>query len=141
MKKIYLNRNFHLVMNKKQLVFVYNAGSDFFSSLTDFAHKLLSPSTYQCQLCALTYDNFSMNKEWKTYIENLDVKVVFLYKDEFTDKYKIQAELPAVYIDENGLEEFLSKASIEQSKTLQELKDLISFKITEHDQHHYTHIQ
>ncbi len=46
-------------MNKQLLIFVYNANSDLFSTVTDFAHKILSPSTYQCQLCALTYGNFS----------------------------------------------------------------------------------
>ncbi|MGI8952546.1 MAG: hypothetical protein ACR2FN_13295 [Chitinophagaceae bacterium] len=47
------------------LIFVYNADADLFSTLTDFAHKILSPSTYQCKLCALTYGNISMKQEWK----------------------------------------------------------------------------
>jgi hypothetical protein len=127
-------------MNEKHLIFIYNSDSDFFSTLSDFAHKVLSPSTYQCQLCALTYGNFSMKNEWKSFIENLPVKVVFLYKDEFRKRYKIEAALPAIYIYDNRLEEFLSKESIEQCKSLQELKQLIAFKIKEHDQHHHTNI-
>ena len=32
-------------MSIDQLIFVYNADSGLFSSLTDFAHKSISPST------------------------------------------------------------------------------------------------
>ncbi len=37
------------------LLFVYNADSGLVAGLFDSAHKLLSPSTYQCQLCTLTH--------------------------------------------------------------------------------------
>lgn len=127
-------------MNEDHLIFVYNADSDFFSTLSDFAHKVLSPSTYQCQLCALTYGNFSMKTEWKTFIKNLPVKVVFLYKDEFSNRYKIEATPPAIYIHDNKLKEFLSKESIEACNTLHDLKQLIAFKIKNYDQHHHTHL-
>ncbi len=127
-------------MNEKHLIFIYNADSGFFSTLSDFAHKVLSPSTYQCQLCALTYRNFSKKNGWKSFIENLPVKVVFLYKDEYRTRYKFEAALPAIFIYDNGLEELLSKDSIDECKTLQELKQLVASKITEHDQHHHSNI-
>ena len=78
-------------MKEQELIFVYNANSDLFSTVTDFAHKLLSPSTYNCNLCALTYGNFTIKQEWKSFIEELAIKTVFLHKDEFEKQYKIQA--------------------------------------------------
>ncbi|MDE3183394.1 MAG: hypothetical protein KGM16_08250 [Bacteroidota bacterium] len=70
-------------MEEQKLLFVYNAGSDFFSSLTDMAHKTFSPSTYQCHLCTLTFGKFSIKKEWKSFIDSLAIKSVFLYKNQF----------------------------------------------------------
>ncbi len=60
--------------------------------------KIISPSTYQCQLCALTYGNFSMKQDWKSFIESLPIKSVFLYKDEFVQQYKMNTAFPAVFI-------------------------------------------
>ena len=37
------------------LLFVYNADSGFFNTLADIGHKLFSPATYPCQLCAITH--------------------------------------------------------------------------------------
>ena len=89
---------------KGQLLFVYNASSNLFSTVTDFAHKILSPSTYQCRLCALTYGNFSIKQEWKSFIESLPVKAVFLYKDEFEKEFKSQVPcLLFLFLPEHNL--------------------------------------
>lgn len=118
---------------KNQLVFVYNAGSDLFSTVTDFAHKIFSPSTYQCQLCALTYDNFSMKQEWKSFIESLPMKTIFLHKDEFEKQYHIKTSLPAVFISSEGsINEIISQKQIEGCQTLEELRNLVSNTLNEH---------
>lgn len=57
------------------------------SKSLDLAHKMLSPSTYNCDLCALTHGNFSEKKIWKNFKENSDVGFVFIYKDAFVKKY------------------------------------------------------
>ena len=46
--------------SNRSLILVYNADSGFFNALADSAHKLLSPSTYDCRLCALTYGAIQM---------------------------------------------------------------------------------
>ncbi len=128
-------------MSKQQLIFVYNVGSDLFSTVTDFAHKILSPSTYQCHLCELTYGNFAMKQEWKEFIDTLPVKTIFLHKDDFLKQYKIDSGFPAVFIDENGtIKSFLTEEKIEQCKTLQQLKKIISSKLSTHDQHYHSDI-
>ncbi len=128
-------------MSKPELIFIYNAGSGLFSSVTDFAHKILSPSTYQCNLCALTYGNFSMRAEWKLFIENLSVKTVFLHKDEFLKEYKTGTAFPAIFLSADGhTEELVSKKEIENCRSLEELKKIVSDKFAQHDQHHHTHL-
>ena len=46
---------------KTENYFVYNADGDVFSLVGDFAHKIFSPKTYNCNLCAITHGNFGMN--------------------------------------------------------------------------------
>jgi len=129
-------------MNEMKLIFVYNADRDLFSSVTDFAHKILSPSTYQCNLCALTYGNFSVKREWRNFIGALPFKTVFLYKDEFFKRFKTQVILPAVFIlSDNAIKEIISASEIENCKSLNELKSLVVSKLKEHVQYHHTDIQ
>ncbi|MEH6537967.1 MAG: GTPase [Psychroserpens sp.] len=69
------------------LLFVYNANSGALNALFDVGHKLFSPSTYQCNLCDLTYDTFKENKIWKAYRKESSIAMEFYHKDEFKVKY------------------------------------------------------
>lgn len=113
----------------KQLIFVYNADSGLFNSLNDFAHKILSPSTYNCNLCALTYGNFTMKHEWKNFVEQLPVDVLFLHKNDFENKYKTSADLPAAFIYESDLQQLISATEINGCRTLDELEVLVTRKL------------
>jgi hypothetical protein len=127
---------------KENLLFVYNANRDLFSMVTDFAHKILSPSTYQCHLCSLTYGKFSINEEWKSFIESLSIETTFLYKDEFSSQHKLQTVLPAVFISTNGkVREIISRQELERCQSLIDLKNLVTVKLKEHVQHHHSNIQ
>ncbi|WP_121354315.1 hypothetical protein [Flavisolibacter nicotianae] len=127
---------------KAQLLFVYNANSGLFSTMTDFAHKILSPSTYQCQLCALTYGNFTVKRDWKTFIERLTIETAFLHKDEFEKQYGLQSALPAVFLSTaSTLHESITKQQIERCHSLEELKNVVTQKIQQHVQHHHSNIQ
>jgi hypothetical protein len=128
-------------VSKQQLIFVYNADSGLFSSVTDFAHKIISPSTYQCQLCALTYGNFSMKQDWKSFLETFPIETVFLYKDKFVQQYKMNTAFPAVFIKtDNTIIPIVTKEEIETCQSLRQLKDLLLFKTSMHDQHNYSNI-
>lgn len=128
-------------MKEQQLIFVYNAQSDLFSTVTDFAHKLLSPATYSCNLCTLTYGNFTVKQKWQSFIENLSIKAAFFHKDEFEKEYKIQSLLPAVFISMDGIVKVvISKQEIESCKSLEELKELVNQKIQTNVQHHHSGI-
>lgn len=70
-----------------KLLFVYNANSGQLNALFDAGHKLISPSTYKCSLCALTHNTFSENRSWKEFRVVSNVDMEFYHKDEFEIKY------------------------------------------------------
>ena len=109
------------------LVFVYNADSGVFSTLTDVVHKMLSPETYQCNLCALTHSTLGMRKEWKEFVERLDTAVEFLHADELKRQYGMaDTKLPAVFRrDGETLRVLVDADSINACATLDDLKRLI----------------
>ncbi|WP_424002113.1 GTPase [Maribacter sp. IgM3_T14_3] len=75
----------------KKILFIYNANSDTGSKMLDFAHKIVSPDTYDCALCSLTHGNFTENKQWAAFRESLlaqGYELEFFHKDEFQKKYK-----------------------------------------------------
>ncbi|MDQ3192983.1 MAG: hypothetical protein M3Q58_15460 [Bacteroidota bacterium] len=67
---------------KKELIFIYNATSGTMNAVLDSLHKTFNPSTYPCELCALTFGTLSMKEEWKEFLDGLPVKKNFLHKDE-----------------------------------------------------------
>ncbi|KAA1244877.1 GTPase [Aquimarina sp. RZ0] len=73
-------------MNRR-ILFVYNAKSDFLNKYLDVAHKIISPSTYSCDLCSLTHGNFSEKKIWKDFKEKTNHEFIFQYKNEFLQQY------------------------------------------------------
>lgn len=115
-----------------ELIFVYNANSGLFNSLTDIAHKIFSPQTYACNLCALTHSNFGMHSEWKQFIESLNGSNEFLHADELNRKYGIrEVALPAVFIKENGdVKEWITTKEINLCKTINDLEKLILEKLS-----------
>ena len=61
-----------------RLIFVYNADSGLFNTLTDIAHKVLSPDTYACNLCSITHGYLKERRKWRNFIRTLDHPVEFL---------------------------------------------------------------
>jgi hypothetical protein len=85
--------------SRVELLFVYNADSGLFNSMADAAHKILSPSTYNCNLCKITYGWFTERTRWRGFIESLDVPCTFLHRDELQQRHpELGSEpLPAVF--------------------------------------------
>ncbi|QHI38393.1 hypothetical protein IMCC3317_37850 [Kordia antarctica] len=114
----------------KKIIFVYNATSGKVNSLLDIAHKLISPKTYQCDLCSITHDTFSENEQWKQFRETTKLPLEFLHSDEFEANYKNKdAKYPVIFLEENQkLTEWISKSDIEQLENTEELIQLIKTK-------------
>ena len=88
-----------------KLLFIYNANSGKINALLDAGHKLLSPTTYQCSLCALTYDVFTENTVWRTFRTESNLTMEFYHKDEFETKFpSVNMIYPAILkLEENQL--------------------------------------
>jgi hypothetical protein len=112
---------------KPALVFVYNADSGLLSTVADLTHKVLSPETYQCNLCALTHSTFGMRKSWQQFVDGLETSVEFLHADELQDRYSVRdIPLPAVFQKRGGrLTLLIAADSINRCLTIDDLKQLV----------------
>ena len=109
------------------LVFVYNADSGVFNTLADVAHKIFSPQTYSCNLCALTHSTFGMRDEWKRFLDGLDRPLEFLHADELAARYGVSGvPLPAIFRREDErLSVSAGADAINACRTLDDLKRLV----------------
>ncbi len=62
------------------------------------------------------------------------------FKHEFVQQYKMNTAFPAVFIKTDTIKPFVTKEEIETCQSLQQLKDIILFKTSMHDQHNYSNI-
>ena len=116
---------------KSTLVFVYNAESGLFNAVADAAHKVFSPQTYACNLCALTHSYFGMRGEWKQFLESLRRPIEFLHADELRARYGLRdVSLPAV-LEKKGeaLATLVDADSINSCRTVGDLKRLITERL------------
>jgi hypothetical protein len=115
-------------IDSKQLVFVYNADSGMFNTLTDITHKVFSPQTYSCNLCAISHSYFSERDEWKDFISGLDAECEFLHRDEFEKKYHLKGHAyPAVFKKKNNqLDVYLDANAINQCHSMEALQEKIT---------------
>lgn len=101
--------------------------SGLFNTITDIAHKILSPATYACNLCALTHGHFKVREEWVDFLNTLDADCEFLHRDEVRQRYPgIDVQLPAIFRNINGQPELLiSSNELNNCASLDELKILV----------------
>jgi hypothetical protein len=113
------------------LLFVYNADTGLFNVVTDYAHKILSPKTYPCNLCAITYGSMGMNKQWKEFIATLSVPVEFLHRDEFLKRYESEdTQLPAAFIKRGeSTSRLITHSEINECTSVEDLMKLVTNKI------------
>lgn len=109
------------------LVFVYNADSGLFNTMTDIAHKMFSPSTYSCNLCAITHGLLAEKQEWREFIEQLDMPVEFLHRDEFEGRYHDALDSYPAVLQHNGadFDVLLSASDINRCDSIAALRQMI----------------
>lgn len=114
-----------------KLIFIYNANSGKLNSLLDSAHKILSPSTYDCRLCEVTFGIFTENSIWKKFREQSSLEMIFLHKDEFANEYASKFghkfTFPIVLAEaHNDLEVFVGTDELKNLKNASDLIALIT---------------
>ena len=130
MKKRILIIFFSFIFSQDTIYFIYNAKGDVFSVIGDFFHKSLSPKTYPCKLCDLSYGPIMKKKVWKDFLDTLDIDYKFLYKNEIDEFSNRIDELPVILIgNKDNVEVLLSKEEIDRSKDIYSLIDNMNLKI------------
>ena len=117
-----------------KLLFVYNANSGFVSTMLDGAHKIISPGTYKCCLCKLTFGNFSEKDAWKQFRESSGIEMQFLHRDEFADLPVSRnfrgLQFPVVLLESEGETDVLiNSEELNEMKEIQELIGLLSERL------------
>ncbi|MBU3027439.1 GTPase [Zobellia galactanivorans] len=111
----------------QKLIFIYNADSGLKNALLDSAHKILNPSTYNCNLCDITFGVFTENKIWKQFREQTDLEMEFLHKDEYKKQYASKFGnkfgFPIILAQGNG--ELQVFVSTEEMNTIEDAQSLI----------------
>lgn len=110
-----------------KLIFIYNANSGLLNALLDIGHKLVSPQTYPCSLCALTHGLLTERRQWRQFREKATTEMEFLHKDEFSQKYHQNFDYPVVLKKEKELRILISQQELNQLKTLDELIKKVTF--------------
>ena len=118
----------------KELIFIYNVKSGVVNEMIDFAHKIVSSKTYDCNLCAISYNTFTKKKRWSDYINSLPIKSVFTYKDKVSSLEKELSNLkfPTIVI-RNGVElnEIISRNEINNINNINQLISLLNERLDE----------
>ena len=116
--------------NESELIFIYNAKSGLVNEFLDFAHKIVSPSTYNCNLCALSYGNFTMKKKWSDYISSLPVRSTFTYKDKVSEYGYDNIKLPSIiFQDKSKSKVIISSEEINKLKKIDQLINILSDRL------------
>lgn len=121
----------HVLTNMETLVFVYNAKSGAVNTIIDIGHKLLSPKTYPCSLCAITHNNFSENEAWKKFRETSSLNMEFHHIDEFEKLYPNENFSYPIILkkEDHTLLEIVSTETINKTETLKALISLLKANI------------
>ena len=122
-------------LHKTRLIFVYNADSGLFNTLTDIGHKIFSPETYNCPLCDLTHGYFTMRKEWGNFLEQLEYELIFLHRDEFIKKHPDLSHtlLPVILVQSDHIiTTLLDDNVLRQCKDIEQLKVNIKDQLEQH---------
>jgi hypothetical protein len=109
---------------KDRLIFVYNANAGIAAGIMDSIHKTISPSTYECSLCAITYGALAMDRRWKAWLKTLPLAVVFHHRPDFRAAFPAQADapLPTIFREHRGqLESLLGPDDIAAAGSVDEL--------------------
>lgn len=94
----------------------------------------MSPQTYDCDLCSLTFGAFTEKEEWTRFRESINIPLEFLHKNEFLKTYKSKwlpkYDFPIVLAEKKGeLQIAISAQRFENienvEKLMEEIKNLL----------------
>jgi len=99
-----------------------------FSAISDAVHKIVSPSTYPCALCAVTYGAMAMRREWRAFLDSLPMAKRFHHRDDFARAWPgLAVALPAILVQRGNAapEMLLDAAALDRIDTLPALIEAV----------------
>jgi hypothetical protein len=116
------------------LVFVYNAEEGMRHAIMDSLHKTFSPQTYACNLCAITYGPFRMDRQWRDWLQTLNMPMRFFHRSDFRAAWpQSDFALPAVLIEIDGsLVSLLTPQDFATIRSVDTLIAALEQKLTQH---------
>jgi hypothetical protein len=122
-----------MTAEQPRLLMIYNADGGLFAMVSDAVHKVLSPSTYPCSLCAITYGATRMKGEWRAYIERLPFAVTFHHRDDFAAAWPdARVALPAILFERSGrLQELVTAAELDEVPDVTALMALLDERLAQ----------
>ena len=117
-----------------EIVFVYNADGTISGKAKDFVHKIVRPSTYDCQLCAVTFGFAGMKSKWRDFIASLDATVSFVHRDELGDDLSsiVGQALPGAWqrTDDGPWQVFVDSPTLRSCDSLDELIEIMRLRLS-----------
>jgi hypothetical protein len=117
---------------KPRLLIVYNANAGLVAGLADTLHKLVSPATYPCALCGITYGLTGMRAEWRAFLAGLGLETVFHHRPDFRAAWPQAAAwpLPLIALAHAGeLTELVAAGDFARASTLPQLQALLAQRL------------
>ena len=122
-----------MVLTIREIMFVYNEVSSPISMVMGFAHRLVSPETYECRLCDLTYNRFTMKAEWRTFLDRIGIPATFHFRNKFVASHPLRSGDPfpmILYAGDSGEPTTLLTADeINATTTLAQLEAAVTEKL------------
>jgi hypothetical protein len=111
-------------MSADRLLIVYNAEPGIVAGAKDSLHKLLSPGTYPCSLCALTHGLVRADPAWRRFLDRSPLEVRAYHRSDFRARYPdLDLPLPAILVERGHDAELLIHA--DELKSLRSVDALI----------------
>jgi hypothetical protein len=115
-----------------KLLFVYNANAGMTAGIMDSIHKTLSPATYPCDLCAITYGALRMDPTWKAWLKAQSFESVFFHRPDFRAAYPdVGVDLPVILVEREGrVETLVAATEFRGAANVDQLIALIESRLT-----------
>ena len=119
----------------RKLIFVYNAKSGWANKFLDGLHKAVSPRTYQCNLCNVTFGLIGERSKWRRFRQHSHTAMEFYYADEFmkqmASKFGHKFTFPIVLLSQGDqLEVLVRTDELNAIRSADELIDLLSRRMS-----------
>jgi hypothetical protein len=117
-------------MSQPKLLFVYAVDSGVLNTAKDVIHKIVSPSTYPCSLCAITYGTVRQVPEWARFVRGLSMRVEYLHRDELRKRHpRVAHSLPVVLLEQDGLDVLVASHEIDACRGATALARLVDERL------------